>query len=261
MSERALSEEELQKLWYEYKQKKSIPLRNKLVEHFLPLVKHIAEKLKERLHPCIQLDDLVSAGVFGLIDAIQKFDISRGVKFESYAYERIRGSMLDELRRIDWAPRLLRARQNQYERAYYKLEKELNRPPTDQELAREMKISVKELQELYQEISMSASILSLHQTFSDSDDDTISELQIVEDKKAMKPAEESIRKDLTQYITKYLPEKERKILMMYYYDDLTLKEIGTVLGLSESRVCQIHSRTLSKLRSILKRKKQELMED
>jgi RNA polymerase sigma factor for flagellar operon FliA len=261
MPDKPLSEEELQKLWQEYKQKKNIPLRNKLIEHFLPLVKHIAEKLKERLHPCIQLEDLVNAGVFGLIDAIQKFDLSRGVKFESYAYERIRGSMLDELRRIDWVPRLLRARQNQYEKAYYKLEKELNRPPTDQEIAKEMKIPLKELQELYREISMSSTIVSLHQTFSNSDDDSISELQIVEDKKAMKPANESIKKDLTQYISKYLSEKERKILMMYYYDDLTLKEIGAVLGLSESRVCQIHSRTLSKLRSILKRKKQELMED
>ena len=167
--------------------------------------------------------------------------------------------MLDELRAMDWVPRLTRARANKLEGAYIKLEKEHNRAPTDIELAKELQISLKALDELMLEVS-AASLLSVQRKGLDKDDNKLGgTVDVMEDRKVENPRLESEKKDLIDYVKKNLSTKERYILMMYYFDELTLKEIGRVLGLSESRVCQLHSKLVSKLRAQLKKKKTEVV--
>ncbi|OHB70130.1 MAG: RNA polymerase subunit sigma-70 [Planctomycetes bacterium RBG_16_43_13] len=253
------TKEDIQKIWVEFSKTSSRELKNLLIEEYLPIVRYVAERMSERLPKSVQVDDLVSTGVFGLLDAIDRFDIKRGVKFETYCIGRVRGAMLDELRAMDWVPRLTRARANKLEGAYIKLEKEHNRAPTDIELAKELQISLKALDELMLEVS-AASLLSVQRKGLDKDDNKLGgTVDVMEDRKVENPRLESEKKDLIDYVKKNLSTKERYILMMYYFDELTLKEIGRVLGLSESRVCQLHSKLVSKLRAQLKKKKTEVV--
>ncbi|MBI2901098.1 MAG: FliA/WhiG family RNA polymerase sigma factor, partial [Planctomycetes bacterium] len=203
----------------------------------------------------VQVEDLTSAGTFGLFDAIEKFDTARGVKFETYCVGRIRGAMLDELRAMDWVPRLTRARANRLEETYTRLEKELGRAPTDVEIARALAITLDQLDDLYREVS-GASVLSLQRRTLGKDETTLG-VDIMEDPKVPGPLSESARKDLVDFCQRNLSTKERYILMMYYFEDLTLKEIGSILGLSESRVCQLHAKLISRLRAYLKRRSVE----
>lgn len=247
--------EEMARLWDEYQRTRDVAIKNILSEEYLPIVRYVAEKMIERLPHNVQIEDLTSVGTFGLFDAIEKFDLSRGVKFETYCVGRVRGAMLDELRAMDWVPRLTRARANRLEDAYSKLERELRRAPTDVELARELHISIEALDDLYREVS-GASVLSLQRRTLGKDETTLG-VDVMEDPKIRGPLSESARKDLVEFCQRNLTLKERYILMMYYFEDLTLKEIGTILGLSESRVCQLHAKLISRLRAYLKRRSAE----
>jgi RNA polymerase sigma factor for flagellar operon FliA len=247
------SREEMEKLWAEYRRNPTTELRNLLIEEYLPVVKYVADRLIERLPHNIQVEEIASAGLNGLFDAIQRFDLSRGVKFETYCVGRIRGAMLDELRAMDWVPRLTRARANKLEETYTRLEKEHGRAPTDTELAKALGVSLAGLDELFKDVS-GASVLSLTKRPHGKEENVVG-VDIMEDVREEGPLDTSSRADFADYIRKNLTTKERYILMLYYYDDLTLKEIGVILGLSESRVCQLHARLLVKLRNYLKKLK------
>lgn len=248
---------EMDKFWQEYKQTGNPALKNTLAEEYLYIVKYLADRLAERLPHNVQVEDIASAGIFGLLDAIDKFDLARGVKFETYCVGRIRGSMLDELRSMDWVPRLTRARANRLEQTFQKLENELGRAPTDEELAKALGVSLAELEDLFKDVS--AATVGFAQRRPHGKDDIVLGVDIMEDTRIEGPLDESARKDFLDYVQKNLNAKERYILMLYYFDDLTLKEIGTILGLSESRVCQLHARVLTKLRSYMKKVKEQVL--
>jgi RNA polymerase sigma factor for flagellar operon FliA len=248
--------EEIARLWDEYKRTGEHRLKNILSEEYLPIVRYVAEKMVERLPRNVQVEDLVSAGILGLFESIDRFDLARGVKFETYCVGRIRGAMLDELRHMDWVPRLTRARANKLESAISKLQKEHGRPPTDVELARELKMSLDALDELYREVS-GASLVSMQRRTLEKDDNVVG-VDIMEDPKIEGPLPANVRRDLVEFCRKRLSTKERYILMMYYFEDLTLKEIGNILNLSESRVCQLHAKLVSRLRAYLKHKRTEV---
>jgi RNA polymerase sigma factor for flagellar operon FliA len=251
------SQEELDKLWKEYKATGDPRLKNQLAEEYLPVVRYHAERLAERLPNNVQVEDIASAGIFGLLDAIDKFDLSRGVKFETYCAGRIRGAMLDELRAMDWVPRQTRARANRLEQTYARLEKEHGRPPTDMELAEALGVSLEELDAIYKDVS-GASVASLQRRSHAKEEDLLA-VEIREDARIEGPLDAAARKDFLEYVQKNLTAKERYILMLYYFDELTLKEIGAILGLSESRVCQIHARVLTKLRHYLRKIKEDAL--
>jgi RNA polymerase sigma factor for flagellar operon FliA len=248
--------EEMAQIWAEFQKTRDPKLKNILSEEYLPIVRYVAEKMIERLPHNVQVEDLVSSGVFGLFEAVERFDPARGVKFETYCVGRIRGAMLDELRHMDWVPRLTRARANKLEEAYARLEKENGRPPTDVELARELRISLEQLDELYREVS-GASLISFQRRTLDKDPNQLG-VDIMEDEKIEGPLPANTRRDLLEFCKKKLSVKERYILMMYYFEDLTLKEIGLILELSESRVCQLHAKLVSRLRAFLKHRRVEI---
>jgi RNA polymerase sigma factor FliA len=233
-------------------------LRNVLMELHLPLVKHIAERLLQTLPKSIELDDLVSAGLFGLMDSIRGFDPDRGIKFKTYCTTRIRGSILDQLRSQDWVPRLVRLKAGRIEKALQRLQGEYGREPTHAELAQALEMEHGELS-----VEMSSAhaktMFSLSERWDDRDDDNpMEKVEIVEDKNAIDPIGELNRRDLMLYITKSLTHKERFIIEQYYQVGHTMREIGEMLALTESRVCQIHSNVMSRLKSLLSPKSTSL---
>ncbi len=226
-------------------------LRNVLMEMHYPLVKHIAERLLQTLPKSIELDDLVSAGLFGLMDAIRGFDPDRGIKFKTYCTTRIRGSILDQLRSQDWVPRLVRLKASRIEKTLQRLQGEYGREPTHAELAEALEM---DHGELTQEISSSRAkaMFSLSERWDDRDDDSsLEKVEVVEDKSAKEPIHELHRRDVMHYITRSLTHKERFILEQYYQVGHTMREIGEMLALTESRVCQIHSNVMSRLKTLL----------
>ena len=226
-------------------------MRNVLMEAHLPLVKHIAERLLQTLPKSIELGDLESAGAFGLMDAIRGFDPDRGIKFKTYCTTRIRGSILDQLRSQDWVPRLVRLKASRIEKTLHRLQGEYGREPTHAELATALQMDHSELAiELTQ--SRAKSMVSINERYSDHDDDGGAEkIEIVEDEKASDPVNELNRRDLMLYITKSLNHKERFIIEQYYDVGHTMREIGEMLALTESRVCQIHSNVMARLKGLL----------
>ncbi len=226
-------------------------MRNVLMEAHLPLVKHIAERLLQTLPKSIELGDLESAGAFGLMDAIRGFDPDRGIKFKTYCTTRIRGSILDQLRSQDWVPRLVRLKASRIEKTLHRLQGEYGREPTHAELATALQMDHSELAiELTQ--SRAKSMVSINERYSDHDDDGGTEkIEIVEDEKASDPVNELNRRDLMLYITKSLNHKERFIIEQYYDVGHTMREIGEMLALTESRVCQIHSNVMARLKGLL----------
>ncbi len=242
------------KLWEDYKAAGSIDDRNKLVVHYSPLVKYVAGRLSAGLPNSIEQADLVSYGMFGLIDAINKFEPSRGNKFETYAMSRIRGSIIDELRSIDWVPRSLRAKARAVEKAYTKLEHELLRTPTDTEVADELGTTEEELQNVFTQISFFG-LVALEETVSVGADrsESVTLGDTIPDP-GLGPVGafevEETKQILAQTLNR-LPEREKIVLTLYYYEGLTLGEIGGVLGITESRVCQIHTKAVIQLRSKL----------
>lgn len=250
--------ENVEQLWIEFKKDPTNQeLRNRLVEIYLPLVKYNGERIWARLPEGVELDDLISAGVFGLMDAIDAFDLSRGVKFETYCVPRIRGAMLDELRTMDWVPRLVRSKASKLNEAIKTLEAKLGRQPTETELAEELQISVQELEKMMMDAS-AVNLISLNKKWYETDSyKDVREIDILEDKKGEDPTKRIQQADLMRLVTKGLNRNERLIVILYYYEELTMKEIGATLDLSESRVSQMHSSIVQRLQNQLARRKAE----
>jgi RNA polymerase sigma factor for flagellar operon FliA len=245
------SEEELWKLYKKTKDKK---IREHFVTQYAPLVKYVAGKIAIGMPQNVDFDDLVGYGVFGLLDAIEKFDPNKDIKFKTYAVTRIRGAIYDELRSIDWVPRSVRQKAKELERVIGKLENRLGRSATDEEISKELGISIKELHTLILKIS-GASILSLSDVWYVGDEsDKVSVMETIESPKSLNPdiivEREEIKNIIVQAISE-LPDKEKKVLILYYYEDLTLKEIGEVLQVTESRISQLHTKAIMRLRSKL----------
>ena len=247
-------------LWQEYKASGAQELRNRLVLHYSPLVKYVAGRVASGLPHSVEQADLVSYGMFGLIDAIDKFDPGRGNKFETYAITRIRGAIIDELRSIDWVPRSVRAKARAVEKTYAKLENDLLRTPTDAEVAEAMGTTEDELQALFAQISFFG-IVALEETLSVGPDraDSVTVADTIPDA-GIGPAaafeDGETRRMLVATINR-LPEREKVVLALYYYESLTLNQIGQILGITESRVCQIHTKAVLQLRSKLGQSQRE----
>ncbi len=228
--------------------------KEKLIIEYAPLIKFIAQKIAVRLPSNIEFDDLVSSGVIGLMDAIDKYDPSRDNKFKTYAEFRIRGAILDELRAQDWVPRSVREKAKQLERAHLRLEQKLGRLPSEEEITEELKISKEEYYDLLNQVK-SVSILSLDEAGSFNTSDRKSILSLLESCKIPSPLAHLNIKAIKEVVTgaiETLPEKQRLVLSLYYYEDLNLKEIGEVLDVTESRISQLHTQAILWLRRKLK---------
>lgn len=245
-------------LWKDFKLDPNNELmRNQLVEMYLPLVRYNGERIWARLPDGVDLDDLISAGIFGLMDAIDAFDLTRGVKFETYCVPRIRGAMLDELRTMDWVPRLVRSKASKLGEANRQLETRLGRHPTDLELAEHMQLPVSELEKMKTDAS-AVGVVSLNKKWYETDSyKDVREIDILEDKKGEDPTRRIQKNDLMRLVTKGLNRNERLIIILYYYEELTMKEIGATLELSESRVSQMHSSIVERLKQQLERRRPE----
>jgi len=245
-------------LWVRYKEEEQpVEVRNRLVERYLPLVKYNAERIWSRLPDGVELDDLISAGVFGLMDAIDNYDVTRGVKFETYCVPRIRGAMLDELRTMDWVPRLVRSKASKLEEARKRLEAELGRPPRPDELAIRLDVPLEQLQEQLTEAT-AVGLVSLNKKWYETDSyKDVREIDVLEDKKAEDPTHRIQNGDLMRLVTRGLNRNERLIIILYYYEDMTMKEIGATLDLSESRVSQMHSSIVARLQAQLSKRRPE----
>jgi RNA polymerase sigma factor FliA len=244
----------VEQLWASYKDSPSRQNRDRLILHYSPLVKYVAGRVAVGLPQNVEQSDLVSYGIFGLIDAIEKFDLGRGYKFETYAIARIKGAILDELRSIDWVPRSVRAKARSLEKAYAKLESELHRTPTDEELASELGVTDEQLQVSLNQISF-IGLVALDEMLSPGGErgESLSLGETVADPTAGPVATyeiEEMRQILAEAINR-MPDREKVVLTLYYYEGLTLAEIGQVLGVTESRVCQIHTKAVLQLRSRL----------
>ncbi len=243
--------EELEKLWEVYKKTPKKEIKDKLIVGYAPLAKYIAGRMNVYLANNVEYDDLVSYGIFGLIDAVDKFNLTKNVKFETYATLRIRGSILDNIRKQDWIPRVLRQKQKQLEKALKELEAELGRFPNDEEIAKKLDIKVDEVTKLVQETNV-ASIISLDDYTDQNYESNI--LEIKEDSSSMTPEKQVENEELKQMLKEAmedLNEREKKLVFLYYFEELTLKEISKVLEVSESRISQLHSNILLKLRKKL----------
>jgi RNA polymerase sigma factor for flagellar operon FliA len=245
----------LAELWQEYKQDGAPEARERLILNYSPLVKFVAGRIAAGLPQSVEQSDLVSYGVFGLIDAIEKFDPERGFKFETYAISRIRGAIIDELRSIDWVPRSVRAKARSIEGAFSKLESELGRSPEDAEVAAELEMSEDDLSHSLSQISFTGLVAldeilggannegggssTLGDTITDGTHDPVESFEVDE-----------MRHLLADMINR-MGDRERLVLTLYYYEALTLAEIGDVLGVTESRVCQIHTKAILQLRAKL----------
>jgi len=252
------TEEEIAQVWLDFKRDQSNQnLRNALIERFLPLVRYNAERVWAKLPDGVDLNDLISAGVFGLMDAIEAFDLDRGVKFETYCVPRIRGAMLDELRTMDWVPRLVRSKASKLEAARKEAEAELGRPPSDAEIAKKMGLPIEEYDKHKTEAS-AVNLVSLNKKWYETDSyKDVREIDIIEDTKGEDPTDGIQKRDVMKLVTKGLNRNERLIIILYYYEELTMKEIGTTLGLSESRVSQMHSSIVARLKDQLNRRRPE----
>lgn len=228
-------------------------VKDQVIVEYAPLVRFIAQKIASRLPSNIELDDLISCGVIGLMDAIQKFDPTRDNKFKTYAEFRIRGAILDELRSQDWVPRSVREKSKQLERAYAKLERELGRPATDDEMCVELECSMDEFHDLINK-SKSVSLLNIDDSASFNRGDKKLMMGLLEHRRSSNPFSAVSYKSAQNIIKegiKALPEKQRLVLSLYYFEDLNLKEIGQVLDVTESRVSQLHTQAILKLKAKL----------
>lgn len=251
-----------EKLWGKFIKTDDQTIRDYFVVKYAPLVKYVAGKVSMGMPQNIEFDDLVSYGVFGLIDAIGKFDPARGIKFKTYAMTRIRGAIFDELRSIDWIPRSIRQKAKQIEQVISDLENKLGRTVEDEEIAKEMGINNSEFQSLMNKLS-GTSMLSLNDIWYLGDDsDELSILETLEAPSSMNPDVLIEKEEIRDYIIdaiKKLPDKEKKVIVLYYYEDLTLKEIGEVLEVTESRVSQLHTKAIMRLRGRLGRIKSNIV--
>ena len=242
---------DIDKIWVAYAKTRDPAIKEKLIIQYTYLVKYVAGRVSVHVGQHVDYDDLVSEGIFGLIDAVEKFDFGKGAKFETYASLRIKGSILDSLRKLDWVPRTLRQKNKQMEAAYSELESEFGREPTETELASKMNTDVSEVQELIKKSSI-VSLISLDECLEQNHEasfDGIGVRRVIFD-----PEMEFERKELKNILTdaiNRLNEKEKRVVTLYYYEELTLKEISRIMGVSESRISQIHSRAVLKLKGRL----------
>ncbi|HEY6398751.1 MAG TPA: RNA polymerase sigma factor WhiG [Solirubrobacteraceae bacterium] len=244
---------ELKDLWRRYRDADDQRARERLVVAYSPLVKYVAGRMGSGLPAHVEEADLISYGLVGLISAIERYEPEREIKFETYAVPRIRGAIIDELRTLDWVPRSVRARAREIEKANVKLEHKLQRAPSDEEIAGELGIEVEEFQESLIQISNST-IAALDElwTVSDSSGDQVSLLHTLPDPSSPDPAKVMDATDLKDRVADAiarLPEREKLVIALYYYENLTLREIGEVLGVTESRISQLHTKAVLRLRA------------
>lgn len=241
-------------VWQAYKETKDQSIRDSIIKQYAPLVKYVAGKVSVGMPASVDFDDLVGFGVFGLLDAIEKYDPDKHVKFKTYAVTRIRGSIFDELRSIDWVPRSVRQKTREIDEAVQKLEASLGRSATDKEVAKELNMETEDYNKALLKIS-GTSMLSLNDVwYSGDDNDKISIQDSIESPGSLRPDSIAEREEIKRVIVESiseLPEKEKKVLVLYYYEDLTLKEIGSVLEVTESRVSQLHTKAIMRLRTKL----------
>ncbi len=243
---------ELQELWESYKATTAMPAREALILHYSPLVKYVASRVATGLPATVEQADLVSYGMFGLIDAIERFDLSRQIKFETYAIPRIKGAIIDELRSLDWVPRSVRFKAREVEKAYAEVEAREKRAPTDTEIAEHLGTSVEELHDIINQISF-VSVMALDEMVSSEKGEGVSLIDTLADMTAdpglgLETGE--MRVMLSGAINQ-LTDREKLVVVLYYFEGMTLAEIGEVLGVTESRVCQIHTKAVGQLRTKL----------
>jgi len=249
------AEAALRDLWQTFKATADASLRERLILHYSPLVKYVAGRVGVGLPPNIEQADLVSYGIFGLIDAIEKFDLERAIKFETYAISRIRGAIIDELRAIDWIPRSVRFKAREVEKAYAALEGQLHRTPTESEVAQQMGIKLDDLHAIFSQVSF-VNVVALDELLNVGGEkgDKLSLVDTLEDTRAEDPVT-AFESEETKYLLakaiNTLPEREKIVVTLYYYEGLTLAEIGQVLGVTESRICQMHTKAVLQLRGKL----------
>jgi RNA polymerase sigma factor for flagellar operon FliA len=248
----------MKELWREYQRTNSQDIRNFLMEKFLPLVRYNAERIYARLPDEVDIQDLMSAGLFGLMDAIDAFDLGRGVKFETYCAPRIRGAILDELRSMDWVPRLVRHRTSRVDHARQKFQMANGRDPTDDELASHLKIHGEEFDKFKRDSAAVGTFSLTRKCFQSDGSKDVREIDVIKDESQRNPFSEIQRKDVRDLITKGLSRAERLIVILYYYEEMTMKEIGATLDLSESRVSQMHSSILARLKAQMQLRAREL---
>ena len=246
-----MSDEELKQLFAGYRNDPTQETCNRLIENYLPLVKSVAERLHSRMPREVDLEDLMSDGVFGLMDAIDSFDPDRGVAFETFSSKRIRGAIIDRLRTLDWVPRLVRSRRHKLEDAYRQFEIKYGPIPTDDQLADEMKISHGEFLDLAKSAT-AMGLTSLDRKYCGTDEGgTVSKMDVLGDERIKDVAEHLQRQDVRELVTRGLNPKERLLVILYYYEEMTMRETGAALKLSESRVSQMHASILLRLRKQL----------
>ena len=249
-------------LWKRYKKEKDPEIRSMFVKQYAPLVKYVAGKVAVGMPQNVEFDDLVGYGAFGLFDAIEKFDPDKHIKFKTYAVTRIRGAIFDELRSIDWVPRSVRQKAREMEDAVRKVESSLGRAASDKEIASELRVSMHDFEKTLVKLN-STSILSLNDVwYSGGDNDNVTIVDSIESPNSMNPDIIVEKEEIKQVIIgaiKELPEKEKKVLVLYYYEDLTLKEIGKILEVTESRVSQLHTKAIIRLRAKLTNIKKGIM--
>ena len=240
-------------LWRDYVADRDPALRDRLILHYAPLVKYVAGRVGSGLPAHVEQADLASYGTFGLIDAITRYQPSREVKFESYAMARIRGAIIDELRTTDWIPRSVRSKARQFEKTVAALESRLQRSPTDEEVAAEMDMDVEEVRKFLGQLSL-VNVVALDELLTDDDGGAPRLVDTLQDTSALDPqamAEHGEARQLLARAVEQLPEREKVVVSLYYFEGLTLADIGRVLGVTESRICQLHTKAVLHLRTKL----------
>lgn len=239
----------MERVWKAYYKTKDPKLKEKLILEYAPLVKYVAGRLIVHIGQHVEFEDLISYGIFGLIDAIDKFDFDKGVKFETYASLRVRGAIIDNIRKLDWVPRTLRQKNKQLEQAYSELELDLGREPTEEDLASKLNLPLAEVQELLKKTSV-VSLISLDDYLDQNHEVSFSGHSSQSETPESHYEKQELKQILADAIDK-LSEKEKKVITLYYFEDLTLKEISNVMGVSESRISQIHSKAVLRLQTKL----------
>ena len=258
-SQRTPSEDPgVDELWRRYKQTNDVEVRNRLLEHYLPLVQAQARRLAARLPDVVDTEDLMSAGVFGLLDAIQGFDLDRHLKFQTYSAQRIRGAILDELRSLDWVPRLVRQRARQFDQAARTLQVQQGRPPTGAQVTQKLGVDPREYERINRDAQV-VGVLSLSHAWTASGPEGGTELEVIQDPRQINPLTALERLGLKQTITRGMCRADRLILLLYYYEQLSMKDIGRTLDLSESRVSQMHTSIIKRLRAQLRDREEEFV--
>lgn len=251
-----------EEIWKKYLETGDQKYRDMIITQYAPLVKYVAGKISVGMPQSVDFDDLVGFGVFGLMDAIEKFNPEKHVKFKTYAVTRIRGAIFDELRSMDWVPRSVRQKCRELEDAVQSLEAQLGRAASDQEIAKEMNVDLNQYNQMMLKIS-GTSMLSLNDVWYTGDDnDKVTIVDSIESPSSLRPDTIAERDEIKRVIMESiseLPEKEKKVLVLYYYEDLTLKEIGKVLEVTESRISQLHTKAITRLRSKLTNLKKGIM--